>query len=100
MESRVTHVAVEPASPISDASVGSLRESFRGELLRSVDPGYEAARQVWNGTFDRRPTIIARCTGTADVVAAVRFARAEGLAIAVRGGGHSVAGHGTVEGGI
>lgn len=100
METRVTHVAVEPATPLSDAAVGPLRESFRGELLRSVDPGYEAARHVWNGTVDRHPTLIARCTGTADVVAAVRFARAEGLAIAVRGGGHSVAGHGTVEGGI
>jgi len=100
MESRVTHVAVEPASPLSDAAIGSLRESFRGELLRTVDPGYEAARHVWNGSVDRHPTLIARCTGTADVVAAVRFARAEGLPVAVRGGGHSVAGHGTVDGGI
>jgi len=101
MESRVTHVAVEAAAePLSDAALGSLRESFRGELIRPADPAYEEARRVWNATVDRRPAIVARCTGTADAVAAVRFARAEGLEIAVRCGGHSVAGHGTLNGGM
>ncbi|MGZ8562226.1 MAG: FAD-binding oxidoreductase [Candidatus Limnocylindria bacterium] len=101
MDTRMTHASVEVAAePLSDSALDSLREAFRGELIRPIDPGYEEARQVWNGVVDRRPAIVARCTGTADVVAAVRFARAEGLEIAVRGGGHSVAGHGTVNGGL
>jgi len=101
MESRVTHLALEAADEsLSDAAIGSLRESFRGQLTRPAEPGYDEARRVWNATVDRHPAIVAHCTGTADVVAAVRFARAEGLEIAVRGGGHSVAGHGTVNGGI
>src|SRR5262245_33332277 len=70
----------------------SLVASFRGELLSPSSPGYEAARGVWNGSVDRRPAWIARCTGVADVVAAVRFARDHDLEIAVRGGGHNVAG--------
>src|SRR6202521_23645 len=105
MESRVTHVAVETRGgpggrPLSDAALGPLQESFRGKLTRPAEPGYEEARHVWNATVDRHPTIVAQCSGTADVVAAVRFARAQGLEIAVRGGGHSVAGHGAVNGGI
>jgi len=101
METRSTHAAVEaPAEPTDETAIGLLRESFRGELIRPGDGPYEDARRVWNGTVDRRPAIIARCTGTADVVAAVRFARAQGLEIAVRGGGHGVAGHGTVNGGL
>lgn len=96
----MTHASVEEAAPLSDSALGSLREAFRGELLRPIDPGYEGARRVWNGVVDRHPAMVARCTGTADVVAAVRFARARGLEIAVRGGGHSVAGHGTVNGGL
>jgi FAD/FMN-containing dehydrogenase len=101
MDSRMTHAAVEVAAePLSDAALGSLREAFRGELIRAMDPGYEEARRVWNAAVDRHPAIVARCTGTADVAAVVRFARAHGLEIAVRGGGHSVAGHGTVNGGL
>jgi FAD/FMN-containing dehydrogenase len=66
--------------------------SFRGELLLPTSPGYEAARRIWNGAIDRHPACIARCIGVADVVAAVRFARDHDLEIAVRGGGHNVAG--------
>jgi len=90
----------DAAAPLDDAALGSLREAFRGELIRPSDPGYDGARRVWNAAVDRRPAVVARCTGTADVVAAVRFARAEGLEIAVRGGGHGVAGHGTVNDGL
>lgn len=101
MDTRMTHPAIEEAAtPLTDATLGALRGAFRGELIRPVDPAYETARRVWNGTVDRRPALVARCTGTADVAAAVRFAREEGLEIAVRGGGHSVAGHGTVNGGM
>ena len=73
---------------------------FRGEVIAPDDDGYEGARAVWNGTVDRRPALIARCSGTADVVAAVRFAREHDLEIAVRGGGHNVAGTALCDDGI
>ena len=69
-----------------------LRERFRGELLGPRDPGYEVHRRVWNGSIDRRPALIARCTGVADVIVALDFARSSGLPVAVRGGGHSFPG--------
>ncbi len=78
----------------------SLRAGFRGPLVMPGDAGYDAARGVWNAMIDKRPSVIARCTGAADVVAAVSFARERGLAIAVRGGGHSAAGKGTCDDGI
>ena len=70
------------------------------ELLRPGDPGYDDARRVWNAMVDRRPALIARCRGAADVVTAIALARRDGLEIAVRCGGHSVAGHGVPEGGL
>ncbi|MFI8100564.1 FAD-binding oxidoreductase [Streptomyces sp. NPDC086023] len=73
---------------------------FRGRLITAGDPGYDAARAVWNGAVDRRPRLIARCAGTADVAAAVRYARDRGLEIAVRGGGHNVGGTAVCDGGI
>ena len=77
-----------------------LDESLRGELLLPTSPGYDNARRIWNGAIDRRPACIARCTGVADVVAAVRFARERDLEIAVRGGGHNVAGTALGDAGI
>lgn len=73
---------------------------FRGALLTCEHQGYDDARAVWNGLIDRRPRLIARCTSTADVVAAVRFARENDLEIAVRGGGHNVAGTAVCNGGV
>ena len=70
-------------------------DGFRGQLISADHADYDIARAVWNGAVDRRPRLIARCIGTADVAAAVRCARAHDLAIAVRGGGHTVAGTGT-----
>jgi FAD/FMN-containing dehydrogenase len=75
-------------------------EGFRGELITADHPAYDMARAVWNGAVDRRPRLIARCTGTADVAAAVRYAREYGLEIAVRGGGHNVAGTAVCDDGI
>ncbi|HXF50821.1 MAG TPA: FAD-binding oxidoreductase [Dehalococcoidia bacterium] len=75
-------------------------QGFRGQLLRAGDPGYEDARRIHNGLIDKRPALIARCAGTHDVVAAIDFARANGLEIAVRGGGHNVAGRAVCEGGL
>ncbi|WP_020662372.1 FAD-binding oxidoreductase [Amycolatopsis benzoatilytica] len=69
-----------------------LRSVFSGDLVLPADPGYDRARRVWNGCIDRRPALIARCRCTADVAAVLRAARARGLEIAVRGGGHSIAG--------
>jgi FAD/FMN-containing dehydrogenase len=74
--------------------------SFRGDLITPDHPDYGGARAVWNGTVDRRPRVIARCGGTADVAAAVRFARDRDLEIAVRGGGHNVAGIAVCDDGI
>jgi FAD/FMN-containing dehydrogenase len=73
---------------------------FRGDVIVPDDDDYDDARAVWNGTVDRRPRLIARCRGTADVAAAVRFARDRDLEIAVRGGGHNVAGTAVCDGGI
>ena len=73
---------------------------FRGELIGAGDPGYDAARRVWNGNIDRRPALVARCRGVADVRHAVSFAREEGLLVSVRGGGHSAPGYGTNDGGL
>ena len=73
---------------------------FRGDVIAPDRNGYDDARAVWNGTVDRRPRLIARCSGTADVAAAVRFARDRDLEIAVRGGGHNVAGTAVCDDGI
>jgi FAD/FMN-containing dehydrogenase len=75
-------------------------DGFRGRLIGAADVDYDVARAVWNGAIDRRPRLIARCSGTADVAAAVRFAREHDLEIAVRGGGHNVAGTAVCDGGI
>jgi len=84
--------------PRSDLT--ELRAQLRGQLLLAGDEGYDAARRVWNGSFDRRPALIVRCAGAADVVQAVNFGRAHELLVAVRGGGHSISGQSTCEGGL
>jgi FAD/FMN-containing dehydrogenase len=85
---------------LNEAEVEQLRKVFAGPLLRPSDDCYEEARAIWNGAIRRRPALIARCTGTADVLAALRFARDQGLEISVRGGGHAVAGHALCDGGL
>jgi FAD/FMN-containing dehydrogenase len=82
------------------AAETTLRDSVRGPVIAPDDAGYDAARSIWNGAIDRRPACIARCTGVADVVAAVRFARERDLLVAVRSGGHGVAGHAVCDGGL
>ena len=83
-----------------EEQVKAISAAFSGALLRSGDDGYEEARKVHNGLIDKSPALIARCHGTADVVDAVRLARASGLEISVRGGGHNVAGRAVVDGGL
>jgi FAD/FMN-containing dehydrogenase len=88
------------APQLETLSIEQLSPQFTGELLRQGDSGYDDARLVWNGMFDRRPALVARCASAQDVVAAVNFARDNELTIAVRGGGHSAAGYSTVDDGI
>jgi FAD/FMN-containing dehydrogenase len=93
-------MATRTAPPLKTTAFDELGGSFRGELLLPTSPGYDPARRIWNGAIDRRPALIARCTGVADVVAAVRFARDHDLEIAVRGGGHGVAGTAVCDDGV
>jgi FAD/FMN-containing dehydrogenase len=85
---------------LDETAVGTLDDAFAGALIRPGDRKYESARRVWNGMVDRRPALIARCAHSDDVVAAVRFAREHGLALAVRGGGHNVAGNAVCDAGV
>jgi FAD/FMN-containing dehydrogenase len=85
---------------LSDSALDSLRKQFAGELLVSGDAGYDEARALWNGDIDRRPALIAKASSSDDVAAAIKFGREHALEIAVRGGGHSFAGHGVVDDGL
>jgi FAD/FMN-containing dehydrogenase len=86
---------------LGEATVQELREAVRGEIVTPADDGYAEASRIWNGAHDgHRPALVVRCVGAADVIAAVGFARSNDLTIAVRGGGHSVAGFSTVDDGI
>ncbi len=85
---------------VEESAVQQLKSSLRGDLLRPGDSGYEDARKIWNGMIDKHPALIARCSGTADVIAAINFARDNDLLVAVRGGGHNVAGKAVCDGGI
>lgn len=97
----MTTEEINPTAAVLDpAGLAASPAGFRGQVLRPGDEGYEAARQVWNGNIDRRPALIARCSGVADVLAAVNYARDNGLLVAVRGGGHNAAGYATCDGGI
>jgi FAD/FMN-containing dehydrogenase len=85
---------------LKEATVQQFKTSLRGALLRPGDDSYDATRKVFNAMIDKRPALIARCTGVADVVNAVHFARAHHMLVAVRGGGHHPAGHSVCEGGL
>ncbi|MGH7109437.1 MAG: FAD-binding oxidoreductase [Stellaceae bacterium] len=85
---------------LEETTVQDLAAGLRGSLLRPGDNGYDAARRVWNGMIDRRPALIARCAGPADVIAAVHFARDHSLRLAVKGGGHNITGNAVCEGGL
>jgi len=88
------------STPLGGAAIRDLEAHLLGELVRPAHDDYAAARQVWNRAVDRRPAMIVRAADAADVIRAVSFAREQGLPLAVRSGGHSMAGHGTVDGGL
>ena len=94
------HAGHHDASTVPLADVAALARSMRGRLLRPGDADYDQDRQVWNAMIDRHPGLIAQCAVAADVVAAVRFARRHALSVAVRGGGHNIAGHAVCDGGL
>lgn len=85
---------------LADAELRRLQSDLRGRLIVKDDPGYGEARKRWNGMIDRRPALITQCAGPTDVVASVRFAREHSLLVAVRGGGHNVAGSSLCDGGL
>ena len=78
----------------------TLKSNFEGQLLSPSDPGYDEARQIWNASIDKKPALIARCSGVADVVAAVNFARTHQILTAIRGGGHNVGGRALCDDGL
>jgi FAD/FMN-containing dehydrogenase len=85
---------------LTDVEVQVFQTSLRGRLIRPADEGYDAARTVYNRMIDKRPALIAQCAGVSDVINAVNFARDHNLLVAVRGGGHSVAGYSVNDGGL
>src|SRR4249920_442690 len=85
---------------LSDTDIKDFQSALRGELIPRDHGSYEAARRVWNGNIDRRPALIARCAGVADVQHAVNFARTSRIMVSVRGGGHGAPGYGTNDGGL
>jgi FAD/FMN-containing dehydrogenase len=97
----MSHAAVhEPDAAEFATAIDSLRSGLRGEALTENDEGYDPARAVWNAMIDRRPRLIVRCKGVADVVDAVSFARDHNLPVSIRGGAHNVAGHAVCDGGV
>jgi FAD/FMN-containing dehydrogenase len=85
---------------VDDSAIQNFTMAMRGEVLRPDAAEYDSARRIWNGMFDRRPALIARCTGVADVIASINFARDNRLPLAVRGGGHSMPGQSVCDGGF
>src|ERR687890_981472 len=88
------------AAALGESVVERFGSRLRGKLLSPGDAGYEEARLIWNGLIDKRPALIARCAGVADVIDSVNFARENDLLVAVRGGGHNVAGNAVADGGL
>jgi FAD/FMN-containing dehydrogenase len=85
---------------ISDAIIQEFKTSLSGQLILPEDPSYNEVRRVWNAMIDKRPALITRCAGTADVIKSIKFARANNLLVSVRGGGHNVSGKAVCDNGI
>ena len=85
---------------ISPEELQAFKAGFKGAVIAADDPAYDETRKIWNATIDRHPALIARCTGTADVLQAVRLARKHRMLVSVRSGGHNIAGLAVCEGGL
>jgi FAD/FMN-containing dehydrogenase len=90
----------EASGTLTKPAIERFGRELRGQLLRPGETGYDAARAVWNAMIDKRPAMIARCAGPADVIRSVNFARSHGLVLSARGGGHNVAGNAVCDGGL
>ena len=88
------------STQLSPATMEAFGASLRGPLITPGDPAYDETRQIWNAMIDRKPGLIARCANADDVVSAVNFARTHGLVVAIRGGGHNIAGNAVCDGGL
>ena len=86
--------------PMRDSDFSALRSALRGSVVLPDEPGFDAARAIWNAMIDRRPGVIVQALGAADVILAINFAREHGATLAVRGGGHNIAGNAVCEGGV
>ncbi len=93
-------IALPDRTAVDPDSVRALRRRWRGSVIEPGDAAYEPSRTAWNIAGDRRPALLARAADADDVRQGIRFAREEGLPLAIRSGGHSIAGHSTVEGGL
>lgn len=100
MENLIVTTSSGSSSSVPAKALEEFRTGFRGAVLLSTDTDYDEVRTIWNGMHDKKPAIIARCMGVADVMAAVNFAREHHLMLAVRGGGHNVGGSASCDGGI
>ena len=96
---RIATLSEEEAISVKDV-VEDLKGLIQGDVLLPSDDGYDQARSIWNGMIDKRPALIVRCTGPADVIDAVKFARAHDLLVSVRGGGHNVSGNALIDDGM
>src|ERR1700722_11399935 len=85
---------------MSVIDIKSFRSVFHGQVFEPADVGYKDARQIWNASVSKRPRVIARCSGVADVIAAVNFGSANNLLTAIRGGGHNVGGRALCDDGL
>ena len=85
---------------VGEATLAELAEGLHGELVTPASEDYDQARSIWNAAHDRRPALVIRCAGVSDVIRGVDFARSEGLSLALRGGGHSIPGFSTTDGGV
>src|SRR5213079_213976 len=84
--------AIAEGLTLEETAVADLSAGLRGQIVGRDDPGYDETRKIWNGSIDRRPALIARCVGVADVMSAVKFARTHGVPTTIRSGGHSFPG--------
>src|SRR5271157_2701424 len=85
---------------MSAIDINSFRSLFHGQVFEPADAGYNEARQIWNASISKHPSVIARCSGVADVIAAVNLGRANNLLTAIRGGGHNVGGRALCDDGL